>query len=104
MLRMGSISMGVPASLVEIVRRVSVETLEESYRRHEFHDGSEVMPFFWAGALWQASLRSDENVGRTPVVIVRSASQRVALHVDEVLGNQEVVIRTWGRSSRVCPV
>lgn len=97
MLRMGSISMGVPASLVEIVRRVSVETLEESYRRHEFHDGSEVMPFFWAGALWQASLRSDENVGRTrPVVIVRSASQRVALHVDEVLGNQEVVIKNLG--------
>ena len=97
MLRMGSISMGVPANLVEIVRRVSVETLEESYRQHEFHDGSEVMPFFWAGALWQASLRSDENVGRTrPVVIVRSASQRVALHVDEVLGNQEVVIKNLG--------
>jgi chemosensory pili system protein ChpA (sensor histidine kinase/response regulator) len=97
MLRMGSISMGVPASLVEIVRRVSVETLEESYRQHEFHDGSEVMPFFWAGALWQASLRSEENVGRTrPVVIVRSASQRVALHVDEVLGNQEVVIKNLG--------
>jgi len=97
MLRMGSISMGVPANLVEIVRRVPVEALEAAYRAHEFHDGSEVMPFYWAGALWQASLRSDENLGRTrPVVIVRSASQRVALHVDEVLGNQEVVIKNLG--------
>ncbi|MEX8193360.1 hybrid sensor histidine kinase/response regulator [Comamonas guangdongensis] len=97
MLRMGSISMGVPANLVEIVRRVPVETLESAYRAQEFHDGSEVMPFYWAGALWQASLRSDENLGRTrPVVIVRSASQRVALHVDEVLGNQEVVIKNLG--------
>ncbi|MBV8247780.1 MAG: response regulator, partial [Comamonas sp.] len=97
MLRMGSISMGVPANLVEIVRRVPVEALESAYRAHEFHDGSEVMPFYWAGALWQASLRSDENLGRTrPVVIVRSASQRVALHVDEVLGNQEVVIKNLG--------
>ena len=97
MVRMGSISMGVPASLVEIVRRVPVEVLEQSYKSHEFHDGKEVMPFYWAGALWQASLRSDENLGRTrPVVIVRSASQRVALHVDEVLGNQEVVIKNLG--------
>ena len=97
MLRMGSISMGVPANLVEIVRRVPVDVLDQSYKSHEFHDGKEVMPFYWAGALWQASLRSDENLGRTrPVVIVRSASQRVALHVDEVLGNQEVVIKNLG--------
>ncbi|MEG2974897.1 MAG: Hpt domain-containing protein [Comamonas sp.] len=97
MLRMGSVSMGVPANLIEIVRRVPVDALEESYRKNEFHDGTEVMPFYWAGALWQTSLRSDENVGRTrPVVIARSASQRVALHVDEVLGNQEVVIKNLG--------
>lgn len=97
MLRMGAVSMGVPANLVEIVRRVPVDVLEESYRQQEFQDGSEVMPFYWAGALWQTSLRSDENLGRTrPVVIVRSASQRVALHVDEVLGNQEVVIKNLG--------
>jgi chemosensory pili system protein ChpA (sensor histidine kinase/response regulator) len=97
MLRMGAVSMGVPANLVEIVRRVPVDVLEQSYRRQEFQDGSEVMPFYWAGALWQTSLRSEENLGRTrPVVIVRSASQRVALHVDEVLGNQEVVIKNLG--------
>ena len=97
MLRMGSVSMGVPANLIEIVRRVPVDALEESYRKNEFHDGTEVMPFYWAGALWQTSLRSDENLGRTrPVVIARSASQRVALHVDEVLGNQEVVIKNLG--------
>ncbi|QXZ09468.1 Hpt domain-containing protein [Comamonas sp. Y33R10-2] len=97
MLRIGSAFMGVPANLIEIVRRVPVDALEESYRKHEFHDGIEVMPFFWAGALWQTSLHSDEHVGRTrPVVIVRSASQRIALHVDEVLGNQEVVIKNLG--------
>ena len=97
MLRMGSVSMGVPANLIEIVRRVPVDALEESYRKNEFHDGTEVMPFYWAGALWQTSLGSDENLGRTrPVVIARSASQRVALHVDEVLGNQEVVIKNLG--------
>ena len=97
MLRMGAVTMGVPANLVEIVRRVPVDALEESYSKQEFQDGSEVMPFYWAGALWQTSLRSEENVGRTrPVMIVRSASQRVALHVDEVLGNQEVVIKNLG--------
>ena len=31
-----------------------------------------------------------------PVVIIRSAAQRIALHVDEVLGNQEVVVKNLG--------
>ncbi len=31
-----------------------------------------------------------------PVVIIRSAAQRVAVHVDEVLGNQEVVVKNLG--------
>ena len=60
MLRMGAVSMGVPANLVEIVRRVPVDVLEESYRKQEFQDGSEVMPFYWAGALWHTSLRSED--------------------------------------------
>ena len=30
------------------------------------------------------------------MLVIRSASQRVALHVDEVLGNQEVVVKNLG--------
>jgi chemosensory pili system protein ChpA (sensor histidine kinase/response regulator) len=97
MLRVGRMSVGVPASLVEIVRRAPLDALSQAYRTHEFQDGDEVMPFYWGGALWRSSLRSEETVGRTrPVIVVRSASQRVALHVDEVLGNQEVVIKNLG--------
>jgi chemosensory pili system protein ChpA (sensor histidine kinase/response regulator) len=96
MLRMGAVSMGVPANLVEIVRRVPVDVLEESYRKQEFQDGSEVMPFYWAGALWQTSLRSEENLGRTRPVVICAVPRSVALHVDEVLGNQEVVIKNLG--------
>ncbi|GGH59753.1 hypothetical protein GCM10010975_21720 [Comamonas phosphati] len=97
MLRVGRISVGVPANLVEIVRRAPLDALDQAYRTHAFQDGDQVMPFYWGGALWRSSLRSEEAVGRTrPVVVVRSASQRVALHVDEVLGNQEVVIKNLG--------
>ncbi|MGV3681135.1 MAG: Hpt domain-containing protein [Acidovorax sp.] len=97
MLRAGDLSIGVPANLVEIVRRTSVADLQEAYKAGHFDDGLEQLPFFWAGALLQASTRSHETVGKTrPVVIFRSASQRIAMHVDEVLGNQEVVVKNLG--------
>ncbi|CAM3398591.1 Hpt domain-containing protein [Paracidovorax anthurii] len=97
MLRAGQLTLGVPANLVEIVRRTGSGEMDEAYRLGAFEDGVETLPFFWAGMLLQSSTRSQETAGRTrPVVILRSASQRIAMHVDEVLGNQEVVVKNLG--------
>lgn len=97
MLRMGERVIGVPVNLVEVVRRVPVAELEHAYETSVFEYGEEKVPFFWAGALLQASAGSGETRTKTlPVAIFRSAGQRVALHVDEVLGNQEVVVKNLG--------
>jgi len=97
MLRMGELVTGVPANLVEMVRRVPAADLERAYQSHVFEFGGEQVPFFWAGALLQASANSSEVRTKTlPVAIFRSAGQRVAMHVDEVLGNQEVVVKNLG--------
>lgn len=97
MLRSGGQSIGVPANLIEIVRRTTLSELDEAYRTGVFEDGVESLPFFWSGALLQSSSRSTEPASKTrPVVILRSASQRMAMHVDEVLGNQEVVVKNLG--------
>lgn len=97
MLRAGEVSLGVPSGLVELVQRVGASDLEAAYRDQAYAFGGERLPFFWAGALLQASARSERGAARTNfVVVVRSAAQRLALHVDEVLGNQEVVIKNLG--------
>ncbi|MDO9252421.1 Hpt domain-containing protein [Hydrogenophaga sp.] len=97
MVRAGSLTLGVPSNLVELVRRVSADELAQAYAKGTLTVGGEEVPFYWAGALLQSSARSQEAKGRTlPVVIFRSAAQRVAMHVDEVLGNQEVVVKNLG--------
>ncbi|WP_099792913.1 hybrid sensor histidine kinase/response regulator [Variovorax sp. 54] len=97
MLRAGEVSIGVPSNLVELVQRVSGADLEAAYLNHSFAFGSEQVPFYWAGALLQHSIRSEHAATKNnTLVIVRSAAQRVALHVDEVLGNQEVVVKNLG--------
>ncbi|MDP3167547.1 MAG: Hpt domain-containing protein [Hydrogenophaga sp.] len=97
MLRAGALTLGVPSNLVELVRRVSSDELSKAYASGSLIVAGEEVPFFWAGALLQSSVQSLENKGRTlPVVIFRSAAQRMAMHVDEVLGNQEVVVKNLG--------
>jgi chemosensory pili system protein ChpA (sensor histidine kinase/response regulator) len=97
MVRAGKLSIGVPANLVELVRRANRKEVQSAYNTGSFEFGGEWLPFFWSGALLQTSARTQEPQGKTqPVVIFRSAAQRVAVHVDEVLGNQEVVVKNLG--------
>lgn len=96
MLRCGSTVVAVPATLIEIVRRAKLDELEHAYASGTFPVGDRSLLFFWLGALLQQTAITQEVSRMRPVVVVRSAQQRIALHVDEVLGNQEVVVKNLG--------
>jgi len=76
MLRCGDNIVAVPSTLVEIVRRAKPQEIETS--------------------LQMGGQAVDSQARTRTVVVVRSAQQRIAVHVDEVLGNQEVVVKNLG--------
>ncbi len=96
MLRCGSHTVAVPTHLIELVRRAKPEEVAHAYQQGSYVFGDHALPFYWLGALLDFSPRSHEGGRTLPLVIIRSAQQRVALHVDEVLGNQEVVVKNLG--------
>jgi chemosensory pili system protein ChpA (sensor histidine kinase/response regulator) len=101
LLRAGRTSVAVPATLVELVRRVPTAEVQGAHAEGRLAGagsgaGTEALPFHWLASLLQDD-SAPPLVGRTQaVVVVRSAGERVALHVDEVLGNQEVVVKNLG--------
>jgi chemosensory pili system protein ChpA (sensor histidine kinase/response regulator) len=96
MLRCGNTVVAVPATLIEIVRRAKADELEQSYASGHYVLADRSLLFFWFGALLQQAPLSQETGRTRPIVVVRSAQQRIALHVDEVLGTQEVVVKNLG--------
>ena len=97
MMRAGSLSFGVPSHLIEVVRRAPLKEVEQAYAAGYWGQAENNIPFFWSGALLQASQRSSVPLAKTnPVIIFRSAGQRIAMHVDEIFGNKEVVIKNLG--------
>jgi chemosensory pili system protein ChpA (sensor histidine kinase/response regulator) len=96
MVRCGELVASIPTNLIEIVRRTKAEEVEQAYASGQVGYADLTLPFFWFGALLQHSPRGVAEGRTLPVVIVRSAQQRVALHVDEVLGNQDVVVKNLG--------
>ena len=98
MVRAGALSIGLPSNQLDIIHRTGPEVLDEAYKNGIFMHEGQALHFYWAGALLQNSPRSTEPPSRSmPVVIIRSADQCIAVHVDEVLGNQEVVVKGLGR-------
>ena len=97
MLRCGDMQVAVPSTLVELVRRATPAEVDEAYATGTFTSVDKALQFFWLGALLQTSPRPTDTAGRTRmVVVIRSAQQRIALHVDEVMGNHEVVVKNLG--------
>jgi chemosensory pili system protein ChpA (sensor histidine kinase/response regulator) len=98
MVRVGTLSMGVPANLVETVKHLTSNELALAYQQQILVLDERTLPFFWSGALLQVSQSSNEHqsVAALPVVILQKAGQRMALHVDEVFGNQELAVKNLG--------
>jgi chemosensory pili system protein ChpA (sensor histidine kinase/response regulator) len=96
--RTGTSTIGIPAALVEAVAVVTNSSLQAIYAEAQYAvDQAVTIPFYGSSALFQ--MRSDatsETVSDHSLVLLRGAGQRMALHVDEVLGNREVVVKNLG--------
>jgi len=86
----------VPAALMASVQRVPVEAVEQAYATGKLQHGGVEMPFYWLGGLLGHVGRGHTHGRHAHVVLVRSAQASLALHVDEVIGNQEVVVKNLG--------
>lgn len=86
----------VPAALMASVQRVPVEAVEAAYATGKLQHAGLEMPFYWLGGLLGHTGRGITHGRHAHVVLVRNAQASLALHVDEVIGNQEVVVKNLG--------
>ncbi len=96
LLKSGEQVVAVPAALMESVQRVPVEAVEAAYASGKLQHAGTELPFYWLGGLLGHGGRGHTHGRHAPIVLVRSAQGALALHVDEVVGNQEVVVKNLG--------
>ena len=94
----------LPSTMVENVQQLKPAALEAVYKQ-QYVD--------WQGARYPlhylARLLGDDEAEivsqpHNPVLLLRAGDSRIAVHVDELLGNQEAVVKNIGRNSLACPV
>ncbi|NJD26092.1 MAG: response regulator [Betaproteobacteria bacterium] len=95
-LRAGASSYAIPAAMIEQVLELKAGPLEEVRARGEVSWQNNRYPFRYLPHLVGELHAQPEPQRQHWVLLLRSGSQRVAVQVDELRGNQEVVIKNIG--------
>ncbi len=96
LLTTGGKTYAVPSVLVEQVQQLKTQALAAAY-----HEGAVMWQSQRVPMAYLATLLGEAGVNAvaqqySPLLILKSGSSRTAIHVDEILGNREVVVKNIG--------
>jgi chemosensory pili system protein ChpA (sensor histidine kinase/response regulator) len=96
LVRAGQTKYAIPAVMVEQVRQVKAPELAECTESGEASWQNRRYPFRYLPRTLGDFDSQPENKRFHSIMFVRSGAQVVAIHVDEVVGNQEIVVKNTG--------
>jgi chemosensory pili system protein ChpA (sensor histidine kinase/response regulator) len=93
---LGARRYAVPSGMIDQVQQLRAPALLDAYNQGRLAVAGAEVPFFYFGALLEQGNTVTAGRKYAPVVVVRSGAERVAVHVDDVVGNREVVVKHIG--------
>ncbi|MGA7750640.1 MAG: response regulator, partial [Gallionella sp.] len=96
MVRAGETTYAIPSSMIEQVRQVKSADMDALHRERQIEWQGNKYPLHYLPHMLGNMDVVQENLPRNPILLLRSGEQRIALHVDELLGNQEVMVKNIG--------
>ncbi len=96
LLSTGGRTYAVPSVLVEQVQQLKTNALAAAYNDGAVMWQGQRVTMHYLSALLRDTSSSPVSQHYSPLLILKSGNDRVALHVDEVIGNREVVVKNIG--------
>jgi chemosensory pili system protein ChpA (sensor histidine kinase/response regulator) len=96
LLSTGGKTYAVPSVLVEQVQQLKANALAAAYNDGAVMWQNNRVPLHYLSALLGDTNAAPLAQQYSPLVILKSGNDRVAIHVDEVVGNREVVVKNIG--------
>ncbi|WP_454731079.1 MULTISPECIES: Hpt domain-containing protein [Cupriavidus] len=93
---LGGRQFAIPSGMIDQVQQLRSQGLLEAYNRGRLDAAGGEVPFYYFGTLLEETPAIAAGRKYSPVVVVRSGAERIAVHVDEVIGNREVVVKHIG--------
>ncbi|MBV8666473.1 MAG: Hpt domain-containing protein [Burkholderiaceae bacterium] len=92
----GGKTYAVPSVLVEQVLQLKAHPLASAYNDGAVSWQGQRVPLYYLSALLGDREAAPLTQQYSPILVLRSGGERVAIHVDEIVGNREVVVKNIG--------
>ena len=96
LVRAGGRLWAIPAPMVEQVQQIKPDVLRTLYADGQVHWRGRAWPFHYLPRLLGDAASAPDLARYNAVLLVRSGQGTSAVHVDEMVGNQEVVVKNIG--------
>jgi chemosensory pili system protein ChpA (sensor histidine kinase/response regulator) len=96
MVRAGNDTYAIPSVMVEQVQQIKPDELQELYRKGQADWQGKSYPLHYLPRLLGDYQRTPDSKTYNAILLLRSGDQRMALHLDELSGNREVVVKNVG--------
>jgi len=96
LLRSGESTYAIPSTMVEQVRQVKSAEMNTLNMTRQIEWQDRIYPLHYLSQLLSDTEVVQENYPRNSVLLLRSGEYHIALHVDELLGNQEAIVKNIG--------
>ncbi|HZW12848.1 MAG TPA: Hpt domain-containing protein [Noviherbaspirillum sp.] len=96
LLTTGGKTYAVPSVLVEQVQQLKTNALAAAYNEGAVVWQGQRVPLYFMSALLGDNQASPVAQQYSPLLILKSGNDRVAVHIDEIIGNREVVVKNIG--------
>ncbi|WP_292931107.1 Hpt domain-containing protein [Noviherbaspirillum sp.] len=96
LLSTGGKTYAVPSVLVEQVQQLKTNALASAYNDGAVIWQGQRVPMYYLSTLLGDTTASPVSQHYSPLMILKSGHDRVAVHVDEIIGNREVVVKNIG--------
>jgi chemosensory pili system protein ChpA (sensor histidine kinase/response regulator) len=96
LVRAGHKVFAIPTVMIEQVQKLKQNGLDSAYQAGKVEWAGRDYPLHFLSKLVGDSEHIALSHIYTPIILMRSGTYRTALHVDEIIGNQEVVMKPMG--------
>jgi chemosensory pili system protein ChpA (sensor histidine kinase/response regulator) len=96
LVRAGGRLWALPAPMVEQVQQVRAEALLSMYAQHQVEWKGVAYPLHYLPRLLGDAQHNPETARFNALLLLRAGQSTAAIHVDEMVGNQEVVVKNIG--------
>lgn len=94
--RSGDVIYALPVAMIEQAQKIKRLDLINAYKAGEIKWADKQYPLHYLSKLLDHQEHQPEDHAYVSVLLLRSATHHLALHVDEVIGNQEAVMKPIG--------